>query len=88
MDTNFTSLAPIEARGMAKCFAAYAESASHSEITAIGFNPNSGYVYIALENGIQIGSCMGQDVEFIVFDYETGDEQFCDTYEEAETANK
>ena len=50
-----------------------------------GFNTNSGYVYIALENGITLASCFGQSVEYIVDDWITGEEHFCDTYEEAET---
>ena len=36
------------------------------EIMQCGFNKQSGYVYIALENGISIASCFGQDVEYIV----------------------
>tara|TARA_R100000656_G_scaffold87541_1_gene63633 strand:+ start:5267 stop:5566 length:300 start_codon:yes stop_codon:yes gene_type:complete len=48
-----------------------------------GFNTNSGYVYIALENGISIASCFGQSVDYIVTDYDTGEEYFYDTYEEA-----
>jgi hypothetical protein len=43
----------------------------------------SGYVYIALENGISIASCFGQDVDYIKYDFETGEELFFDTYEEA-----
>ena len=49
-----------------------------------GFNTNSGYVYIALENGISICSCFGQSVDYLVTDYEDGEESFFDTYEEAE----
>lgn len=48
-----------------------------------GFNTMSGYVYIALENGISICSCFGQEVEYLVTDYETGEEYFYQTYEEA-----
>ena len=48
-----------------------------------GFNNMSGYVYIALENGIQIASCFGQSVEFIVTDYEDGEEEFFDNYFDA-----
>tara|TARA_A100001201_G_scaffold51074_1_gene50765 strand:+ start:523 stop:816 length:294 start_codon:yes stop_codon:yes gene_type:complete len=48
-----------------------------------GFNTSSGYVYIALENGISICSCFGQEVDYLVTDYETGEEEFFDTYEEA-----
>lgn len=50
----------------------------------IGFNQSSGYVYIALENGIQIASCFGQSVDFIITDFEFGEEIFFDTYELAE----
>lgn len=49
-----------------------------------GFNTSSGYVYIALENGITLASCFGQSVDYIVTDYDTGEEYFCDTYEEAD----
>ena len=48
-----------------------------------GFNTSSGYVYIALENGITLASCFGQSVDYIVTDYDTGEEHFSDTYEEA-----
>ena len=36
------------------------------DIFEIGFNENSGYVYIALENGVSIASCFGQSVEYMV----------------------
>ena len=49
-----------------------------------GFNTNSGYVYIALENGITLASCFGQSVDYIVTDFDTGEEFFYDTIEEAE----
>jgi len=54
------------------------------DIMECGFNKQSGYVYIALENGISIASCFGQDVEYIVFNFETGDEEFFDEYEQAQ----
>ncbi len=50
----------------------------------VGMNMNTGYVYIALENGIQIASCFGQSVDYIVYDFTTGEEHFFDTYQEAE----
>jgi len=49
-----------------------------------GFNTMSGYVYIALENGISICSCFGQEVEYLVTDYDTGEEYFYDNFEEAQ----
>jgi|LauGreDrversion4_2_1035121.scaffolds.fasta_scaffold01075_3 hypothetical protein len=62
---------------------AYRDYAFGEEILEAGFNTNSGYVYIALENGVQIASCFGQDVDYIVFDFETGEEYFLDSYDEA-----
>ena len=62
---------------------AYKEYARGEDIMECGFNQNTGYVYIALENGVQIASCFGQDVEYITYDFENGDESFFDTYEEA-----
>ena len=63
---------------------AYSEYAWNEDIMETGFNTNSGYVYIALENGVTIASCFGRDVDYIVCDFETGEENFYDTYEEAE----
>jgi len=62
---------------------AHLENAFNEIIEEQGFNRNSGYVYIALENGIQIASCFGQSVDYIKCNYETGEELFFDTYEEA-----
>lgn len=76
-----------EAVGISKVFAAYAEHCSREEIMygGVGFNPNSGYVYIALENGVSICSMLGNDVEYLVTNFDTGNEYFFDTYEEAIT---
>jgi len=62
---------------------AYRDYAFGEEIMETGFNTSSGYVYIALENGIQIASCFGRGVDYIVTDFETGEEHFFDTYDEA-----
>jgi hypothetical protein len=62
---------------------AYRRNAWREPIMETGFNKNSGYVYIALENGITIASCFGQYVDYIVYDYETGEEEFYNTYQEA-----
>ena len=48
----------------------------------VGFNPNSGYVYIALENGIQICSSFGQSVEYITFDPTGENEMFFDNFQD------
>jgi len=81
---NSDSIACLEAIGLSKCFNAYAETGSE-DIMSIGFNPNSGYVYIALENGITIASMLGRDVEYLVMDADSGEEFFLESYEEAET---
>jgi hypothetical protein len=85
--TGFTnaSIAYCEAKGLSKCFDAYAENAGREDIMSIGFNANSGYTYIALENGISICSSMGNDVEYLVTSFEDGEEFFFDNYEEAAT---
>ena len=81
---NFGESIPYcEARGLSLCFGAYAENCSTEYINSVGFNPNSGYVYVALENGISICSCLGQGVEFLVTDFQTGEEFFYEDYSNA-----
>jgi hypothetical protein len=62
---------------------AHLKNAYNEEIMECGFNKQTGYVYIALENGIQIASCFGQDVEYIKYNYKTDEELFYDEYTEA-----
>ena len=62
---------------------AFQKYAKDEDIMECGFNKNSGYVYIALENGVTIASCFGQEVDYIIYDFETGEEHFLDKYEEA-----
>jgi hypothetical protein len=78
------SLSYLESLGLSKIFEAYASIGEEIMEDGIGFNPNSGYVYIALENGISICSMLGRDVEYLVTNFEDGEEYFFDTYEEAE----
>ena len=77
------SICALEAVGLSKVFDAYADYATGEDINSIGFNSNSGYIYIFLENGISICSCLGQPVEYLTNDFETGENQFFDTYDEA-----
>ena len=77
------SISHCEAKGFGKIFMAYANECPNEEIMAIGFNPHSGYVYIALENGVSICSCMGHQVDYLVTDAYNGNEEFFDTYKEA-----
>lgn len=79
------SIAYCEAVGLSKVFQAYADYCEREDIMedGIGFNSNSGYVYIALESGVSICSFLGRDAEYLVTNFETGEETFYDTYEEA-----
>jgi len=63
---------------------AYKKFADGEYIEFSGFNNMSGYVYICLSNGVQIISNFGQEVEFLIYDNETEEEIFFDTYEQAE----
>lgn len=78
------SLCYLEAIGMSKVFKAYAEIGEEILEDGIGFNPNSGYVYISLENGIDICSMLGRDVEYLVTNSDNGEETFYDNYRDAE----
>ena len=75
------SVAYCEAMGLSRIFKAYAQYCSSEEIMEIGFNEYSGYVYIALENGLSIACAFGREVEYIVFDGNR--ETFYDSYLEA-----
>ena len=74
-----------EAIGLSKCFEAYARL-DCKDIFEIGFNDQTGYVYIALEENITICSMLGRDVEYLVTDFDNGEEFFFDLMEDAENA--
>ena len=80
-----SNVAYLEAKGLSNVFSAYAEECSREDIMAVGFNPSSGNVYIALENGITICSMLGRRVEYLTADFETGEEHFFDNYTQAQT---
>ena len=83
---NFKLMGSTDFLSMKRVWKSYHNVVWASEdIFEIGFNENSGYVYIALENGVSIASCFGQSVEYIVTDMENGEEFFYDSYTEAET---
>ena len=77
------NVAYCEAMGLSKCFAAYADNCASDAILEIGFNENSGYTYIALESGITICSMLGNDVEYLVTNFEDGSETFFNEYKDA-----
>jgi hypothetical protein len=79
-----TSLGYSDSISKSIVWRAYANYFAGEEIMEEGFNPNSGYVYIALENGITIASCFAQEVDFIVWDNDTDEEIIFDSCEELE----
>jgi len=77
-----TSLGYSDSISKSIVWRAYANYFAGEEIMEEGFNINTGYVYIALENGVTIASAFGQDVEFIIYDEEKEEEKFFSTIEE------
>lgn len=83
------SMAYLDAKSKAIVWNAYAENFAGEEITEEGFNINSGYVYIALENGVTIASAFAQDVVYFVNDWENDTEiEFSSVDELNEYLNK
>lgn len=80
---NLEAPAFLEAKSLSLCWQAYAENAAREDIEAVGFNDQSGYVYIALSNGVTIASKFGQEVEYITVDYDNGVETFHEAYIDA-----
>ena len=82
------SLGSSDLHSFTLCLQAYNDSASMrgEEISHIGYNNQTGYVGIELENGICIASCFGRPVEYITTNYNNGEETFHETYAEAEEA--
>jgi hypothetical protein len=76
------SIAYCEAQGVSKVFAEYAQHHAGEEIESLGFNSNSGYVYLSLECGFQIVSMLGADIEYCLTDFYTGEEIFFDSWAE------
>ena len=66
-----------------KVLEAYYIHAENEELYEVDYNEKTGYVYIALENGITIANNSDR-VEYIVFDGKNGQEEFFDEYEQAE----
>tara|TARA_A100001201_G_scaffold138562_1_gene129591 strand:- start:316 stop:633 length:318 start_codon:yes stop_codon:yes gene_type:complete len=82
---NYDKMGSLDKKSLELVWKAYNDNTNGNEdIFEIGFNTNSGYVYIALESGVQIASCFGQAVDFIVTDSEDGTEYFYDSYCQAD----
>jgi len=79
------NMAYCETIGLSKVLQAWADVMQYDEIMVegIGFNQNSGYVYMALESGISICSMLGRRVSYLVTDYDNGNETFFDNYTDA-----
>jgi hypothetical protein len=77
------SLGYLDAKSKSIVWAAYAEHFGGEEIMEEGFNMNSGYMYISLENGVTIASAFGKAVEFIVYDEENEEESFLSSVKQA-----
>jgi hypothetical protein len=77
-----TSLGYSDSISKSIVWRAYANYFAGEEIMEEGFNMNTGYVYIALENGITIASCFAQEVDFIIWDNDTDEEIILESYEE------
>ena len=86
IDIDFQNISTGNLEAIQLVLEAYSLYASNEYVldNSIGFNNNSCYTYIALENGISICSKEGKDVEYIVFDFETGEEYFLETNIQAE----
>ncbi len=84
METNFIQkLGTSDMTSYINVLTAYQEECIGEEIFQVGFNERSGYLYISLENGIQICSAFGNPVEFLISDFNDGEEHFFDEYEDA-----
>jgi hypothetical protein len=83
MENFIQDLKPLELQGFSKCVQCYHKYASMEEISAVGFNDNSGNIYFALENGITIFSSFGDDCEYMIYDDEEEEEITFETYKSA-----
>ena len=66
MNIEFPPLYGSDLVSAALVVTALSQVPENVDISHCGFNQNTGYVYIALENGVTIASCFGQSVEYIV----------------------
>ena len=84
-DTSNFGAAEFE--GMAKVVAAFASLDPDYRETigegSCGFNQYSGYVYMALDCGVTIGSMLGRNVLYMVNDYDDCEEYFFRSFEGA-----
>ena len=73
-------LGSSDLRSLELCFEAYRENAFKIEIEDMGFNKNSGYIWLMLANGVTIASCFATDVVYFATDWDSGEEEAFDEY--------
>lgn len=79
---NIKELKSLDLKSYINCLNAFS-ILDNEDIEEYGFNENSGYVWLYLENGITICSTLGRAVEYLVYNYDTEEEVFFNTYSEA-----
>lgn len=79
---NIKELKSLELKSYINCLNAFS-MLENEYIEEYGFNENSGYVWLYLENGITICSLLGGAVKYLVYNYDTEEEVFFNTYSEA-----
>ena len=77
-------LSQLEQASFISCLVSYITHCPSEEIVECGYNNRTGYVYIALLNGIAISSAFNEPVEYIVFDDDENlTPHFFDSYQDA-----
>ena len=77
-------LSQIDMASFNLCLVSYITHCPSVEIVECGYNNRTGYVYIALLNGIAISSAFNEPVEYIVFDDDKNlTPHFFDSYQDA-----
>jgi hypothetical protein len=82
--TGYEVVSKRDANALTTLFSVYAQSDLAGECICFGYNDWTGYYYIAFENiSLQIVLTYRGDVMFMTTDFETGEEEYFDTEEEA-----
>lgn len=84
METNFLKkMGTLDIQSYINVLNAYSEHFINENIFEVGFNTDSGYVYIALELNVQIISRLGMEVEYLITNFDSGEEYFFNDYSKA-----
>ena len=80
----FNKLSQIDMASFNLCLVSYITYCPSEEIVECFYNNGTGYVHIALLNGIAISSAFNEPVEYIVFDDDENlTPHFFDSYQDA-----